>query len=83
MATTSDKLPLDQFVALVGKQWAAGVEQVERERPGWEVGATEIVARAALLPVKTNGGEWRVFVDLDEPERKLSDIRIPLRRKAE
>jgi hypothetical protein len=72
----ADKLPLSQFVEQVAGQWFSAVEQVEQAHPGWEVGSATITARVAFVLDK-----GVVNVDLDEPERLLTELPIPLRRK--
>jgi hypothetical protein len=71
-----DKLPLSQFVAAVAGQWAEAAATVEAKHPGWEVGAVTITARVAFVLEK-----GAVLVDLDEPDRLLTELPIPLRRK--
>ena len=79
----ADKIPLQRFVETVAGEWLSAVEAVEQQHPGWEVGASEIVARVAfVLEKKPGGGESVLLLDLDEPSRLLSELRIPIRRKA-
>jgi hypothetical protein len=71
-----DKLSLGAFVQQVADEWAAAVETVEAKHPTWQIGQAEIVARVAF---RVEGG--KPTLDFDEPERFLSELRIPLRRK--
>ncbi|HEU4751928.1 MAG TPA: hypothetical protein VFU47_02390 [Armatimonadota bacterium] len=73
----ADKLPLRDFVGQVADQWAAAAEAIERQHPDWEIGAVTITARVAFVLEK-----GQVLVDLDEPDRLLTELPIPLRRKA-
>ena len=76
-----DKLPLREFVESVADQFLTAVEAVEARHPGWEVGALTLTARVALKPVR-EGASTVIYVDVDEPERLLSELPIPLRRRA-
>lgn len=77
----SDKLPLSEFVEAVASQVAAGVKRFEAAHPEWEVGALSIEARVGFKIEP--GPPAVVWVDLDEPERLLTLLPIPVRRKAE
>ena len=72
----ADRIALSKFVETVADEWLVAVAAVETKHPDWQVGASEIVARVAFVLEK-----GKVLIDLDEPERLLTEVRIPLRRK--
>ena len=72
----ADKLPLEKFVETVADQWLTAVQTVEAKHPDWQIGAATLTARVAFVLEK-----GKVLIDLDEPERLLTELPIPLRRK--
>jgi hypothetical protein len=77
----SDKLPLHQFIESVAGQFLQAVEAVEKAHPGWEFGAATLTARVALKPGMENG-QTVIYADVDEPDRLMSEVPIPLRRRS-
>jgi hypothetical protein len=76
----TDKLPLKDFIESVADQFLSAIEAVEARHPEWECGAATLTARVALKPVQQNG-ETVIYADVDEPDRLLSEVPIPLRRR--
>lgn len=77
MADNPDRLSLQQFVEQVSTQFLDAAAAIEQAHPDWRIGAVEITARVAFK----QGPVGQVLVDLDEPDRLMSELHIPLQRK--
>lgn len=73
---------LSEFLLAVQRAVREGVRRFEDESPGWKSGLAEVELRVGYrMERERDGAPLRVLVDLDEPERLLNGLRIPVGRE--
>ena len=74
-----DRISLEELVFQLADQYISAAKRLEDKHPGWALEDCELLARAAIK-LEKKGDKTLVTLDLSEPERVMSDLRIPLRR---